>query len=717
MKKTVFRCGCFLLLFAMLFLSSCKGSGKPPVDTGVSAEPILPEQLKGYSLVRPQMTSDSVISGASDLYEAMLTLLGGTPDFGTDFLEAGKEADSSKKEILVGHTNRPETAQVLETLKAGEFAVAAVGNKLVITGFTEAFTPLAVQWFLANYLTGTAAEIPGDLRHIGTAEAITLVEAGKPLYRLIRAQYATDGAMDGMYRIAEALENLGSGTPDVKTDSAAHDSEAPEILVGQTNYDEFNNLKESCAPDTYGIYYVGQKIILFGWTDEDVTLAVDAFVGNLKYASYTDKDGKVSVSYPRENIVASNNAGYYGDLPVSAAGRYYDGVFNCGDKTVQLFWKGVDETVFDAYCRELEAQGFAVWQTNRGTSVSAATYRKDNTQVHAYWLKHLSEMRVSAQENANFPILASEYTKICDVSVTQLGLNYPGGDLADSTVVDDLAGNVGGMGYVILLEDGTFAVIDGGYPNEKDALTLWNTLNSLKPAGVKDIVIRAWFLTHGHHDHYGVLRQFMSDYSDRVKVEQLITNDPSDFLYSKSDQRERGFNPNSIKGKFGGCVYQKAHTGQQFFLPGVTFTVLFTQEDSSTSSPYKTFNSLSMVFDAVTNDTRFIWFGDAQREAALRIKSMYYEDMKCDVMQVAHHGVNGGSLELFELCNPKIAFFPVAESLYRSIANLEQNRYIVGSCERVLFAYDGTQTISFAETPDFGKLDGEQGDGHYSKFY
>ena len=378
MKKTVFRCGCFLLLFAMLFLSSCKGSGKPPVDTGVSAEPILPEQLKGYSLVRPQMTSEGVISGASDLYEAMLTLLGGTPDFGTDFLEAGKEADSSKKEVLVGHTNRPETAQVLETLKAGEFAVAAVGNKLVITGFTEAFTPLAVQWFLANYLTGTAAEIPGDLRHIGTAEAITLVEAGKPLYRLIRAQYATDGAMDGMYRIAEALENLGSGTPVVKTDSAAHDSEAPEILVGQTNYDEFNNLKESCAPDTYGIYYVGQKIILFGWTDEDVTLAVDAFVGNLKYASYTDKDGKVSVSYPRENIVASNNAGYYGDLPVSAAGRYYDGVFNCGDKTVQLFWKGVDETVCDAYCRELEAL-FAHMAAAHGRPTGARPCRRQPT--------------------------------------------------------------------------------------------------------------------------------------------------------------------------------------------------------------------------------------------------------------------------------------------------------------------------------------------------
>ena len=705
MKKTVVRGGCILLLFAMLLLPACKGNEKPPADTEVSAEPILPDQLKRYSLVRPQMTSDAVISGASDLYEAMLTVLGGTPDFGTDFLEKGKEADSSKKEILVGHTNRPETAQTLETLKAGEFAVAAVGNKLVITGFTEAFTPLAIQWFLANYLTGTASEIPGNLHHIGTAEAITLAEAGKPRYRLIRAQYATDGAMDGMYRIAETLENLGCETPNVRTDSAAHDPEAPEILVGQTNYDEFNRLKESCAPDTYGIYYVGQKIILFGWTDEDVKLAVDAFLGNLKYASYTDAEGRVSVSYPRENLVASNRAGYYSDLPASAAGRYYDGVFNCGDKTVQLYWKNVDASVFEAYGKLLEEQGFAVYQSNRGNAVLAATYRKDSTQVHVYWLKNLSEMRVSAQENAVFPIQAGEYTKICDVSVTQLGLDY------------SVEGSEGGMGYVILLEDGTFAVIDGGFPNEKDARTLWDTLNSLKPSGVEDIVIRAWFLTHGHHDHFGVLKQFISDYSDRVKVEQLVTNDPSDFLYSKTEMETRSFNPNSVKGKFGGCVYQKAHTGQQFFLPGVTFTVLYTQEDSSTSSPFRMFNSLSMVFDAVTNDTRFIWFGDAQREAALRIKSMYYEEMKCDVMQVAHHGVNGGSLELFELCNPKIAFFPVSENLYRSVANQEQNRYITSTCERVIFAFDGTQTVSFAKTPDFGKLDGGQGDMHYSKYY
>ncbi len=713
MKKQVLRIGEILLLVAMLFLSACGKTEQPPADTDEAAEPI---RLNGYSLVRPQMTSDEVVSCASDLYDALVERVGGAPDFGTDFLKPGTESDPAKKEILVGHTNRPETAQVLESLQPGEFAVAVVGNKLVLAGYTEAFTPQAVRWFLSSCLT-SEPEVPGNLRHTGSAEAVTLVNAGVPCYRLIRAQYATDGAMSGMYRIADTLESLGSASLTVKTDSGRHDAEAPEILVGQTNYDEFNSLKESCAPDTYGIYYVGQKIVLFGWTDEDLKLAIDAFEKNLKYAVHTDADGKVTVCYPRENRVSVNGAGYYGELPVSAAGRYYDGVFNCGDKTVQLYWKNVNADVFEAYGKLLEEQGFAVYQTNKGTSVSAATYRKENTQVHVYWLKNLSEMRVSAQENANFPILADEYTKICDVSVTQLGLNYPNGGASDGTIVDDLAGNVGGMGYVILLEDGTFAVIDGGYPNEKDALTLWNTLNSLKPAGVKEIVIRAWFLTHGHHDHYGVLREFINRYSDRVKVEQLITNDPSDFLYSKSDQRERGFNPNSIKGKFGGCVYQKAHTGQQFFLPGVTFTVLFTQEDTSTSSPFEKFNSLSMVFDAVTNDTRFIWFGDAEREAALRIKTMYYEDLKCDVMQVAHHGVNGGSLDLYTLCNPKIAFFPASESLVRGYAKLEQNLFIQTNCERIIYAYNGTQTVSFAETPDFGKPEGGQGDGHYSKFY
>lgn len=703
MKRFIFRAGCFLLLFAMLLLSACKKQEPTP---GEDTAPAAPVSLTGYSLVHPQMTSEAVISSASDLYEALLDHVDGTPDFDTDFLDAGTEPSSDKKEILVGHTNRPETAQVLATLQPGEFAAASVGNKLVLTGYTEAFTPQAVSWFLATYLTAET-EIPGDLRYTGTTDAVTLVNAGEPCYRLVRAQYATDGAMNGMYRIADTLESLGSDTLSVKTDNSSHDAETPEILVGQTNYDEFNQLKESCTPDTYGIYYVGQKIVLFGWTDEDLTLAIDAFEKNLKYATYTDADGKVTVCYPRENRVASNGAGYYGELPVSAAGRYYDGVFNCGDKTVQLYWKDVDSSVFEAYGKLLEGQGFTVYQSNRGTSVLAATYRKGNTQVHVYWLKHLSEMRVSAQENAAFPILAGDYTKICDVSITQLGLDYSVGEKA------------GGMGYVILLEDGSFAVIDGGHPseNQNDAKKLWDTLNSLKPDGVDEIVIRAWFLTHGHHDHFGVLREFIQDYSDRVKVEQLISNDPSDFLYSKSDMGARGFNPNSINGKFGGCVYQKAHTGQQFFLPGVTFTILYTQEDSSTSTPFEKFNSLSMVFDAVTNDTRFIWFGDTEREAALRIKSMYYEDLKCDVMQVAHHGVNGGSLDLYTLCNPKIAFFPVSESLYQSYARLEQNQYIVTGCERVLFAYNGTQTISFASVPDFGNLDGEQGDGHYSKFY
>ena len=124
------------------------------------------------------------------------------------------------------------------------------------------------------------------------------------------------------------------------------------------------------------------------------------------------------------------------------------------------------------------------------------------------------------------------------------------------------------------------------------------------------------------------------------------------------------------------------------------------------------------VFDAVTNGERYIWFGDTEREGAMRIKSMYYEDLKCDVMQIAHHGVNGGSADLYRLCSPSVAFWPASRELCDSYAALEQNRYLTDTCERVIYAYAGTQTISYAETPDFGELEGAvQPDDPYSKFY
>ena len=366
-----------------------------------------------------------------------------------------------------------------------------------------------------------------------------------------------------------------------------------------------------------------------------------------------------------------------------------------------------DEGLLAAYGQALEEMGYTMWQTNENNSVLAATYRREDTQVNIYYLKNLSEFRVSTQQNAAFPINPYEYEKICDVSVAQLGLDYT----ASQSMV-------GGMGYVILLEDGTFVIIDGGYGGN-DSEILWDTLNSMKPAGVDEIVVSAWFLTHGHFDHYGTLQDFIRNYSDCLTVKYLIGNDPSDFLYSVSDQKSRPFNYSSVNGKFGGCVYLRAHTGQSFSLPGVSFNILFTQEDTSTVETFKLFNSTSMVFDAYTNDARFIWFGDIEREGTLRIKSMYFEDLKCDVMQVAHHGVNGGSLELYQLCKPSVALYPVEEGLFRSYANIAQNKYILDTCEKILFAYEGTQFISFAVIPDYGQLEGagEVENDSYSKFY
>ena len=117
MKPMKIRAVLALCLCAVMIFAACrKNEPEEPPASG----PVEPISLSGYGLIRPQNTSDSVTASASDLYEALLEAVGGDPDFSTDYLEAGAQPDASTKEILVGHTNRSETAQVLGELQPGE---------------------------------------------------------------------------------------------------------------------------------------------------------------------------------------------------------------------------------------------------------------------------------------------------------------------------------------------------------------------------------------------------------------------------------------------------------------------------------------------------------------------------------------------------------------------------------------------------------------------
>ena len=307
-------------------------------------------------------------------------------------------------------------------------------------------------------------------------------------------------------------------------------------------------------------------------------------------------------------------------------------------------------------------------------------------------------------DNASLPAKSEEYVKVCDASVTQLGV--------------DLASNSEGMGYIIQLEDGSFVVIDGGSQTNSDPSELYGKLKNLaSSAGLEAITVRAWFITHADAEHYGVLNAFLGAYDSEIKVEVFVTNDASDEVYKSVGAFAGGFSFSRLEGTFGGAKYIKAHTGQSFSFAGVSMNILYTHEDANDMATDSLHSKTAMVLDATVEETRFLWLGDIESDGAARLVSMYGEGLKCDVLQISA-GESMGSEELYKRCAPSTVFYAGTAASVEKCAELASIKYLAGTAERTVLACEGTYTMRFSDIIDIGKGTGSvDADSRYTEDY
>ena len=122
-----------------------------------------------YTLVRPEKHTALLYEGCKDIVEAFKDSLGveikSVDDWVQGKVNAG-EYESAEVEILIGETNRRESLEVYLTLSVGEYAIRAVGNKIVILGYNDDCTLMAVERFISDYVSNAkngTLEIPADL--------------------------------------------------------------------------------------------------------------------------------------------------------------------------------------------------------------------------------------------------------------------------------------------------------------------------------------------------------------------------------------------------------------------------------------------------------------------------------------------------------------------------------------------------------------------------
>ena len=113
-----------------------------------------------------------------------------------------------------------------------------------------------------------------------------------------------------------------------------------------------------------------------------------------------------------------------------------------------------------------------------------------------------------------------------------------------------------------------------------------------------------------------------------------------------------------------GCKYYDVHTGQKICYAGAELTICHTVTDHLPVRKMATFNNSSLaLFIEIGNKQIFIG-GDIEKAAADIIMKIYAaEDLKCDIVQVCHHGYHGGSSALYAAIDANIALWPANQQV------------------------------------------------------
>lgn len=206
-----------------------------------------------------------------------------------------------------------------------------------------------------------------------------------------------------------------------------------------------------------------------------------------------------------------------------------------------------------------------------------------------------------------------------------------------------------GNSFIIQLKNGHFIINDGGMKD--DLPYLLDYLDSLVPKGEKPIV-DAWFISHAHTDHMGVMLAFYEnkEYVDRVYVEEVYYTEMSEAAqkgdassYDKADVLSfySITVPGILKSSDGDAPeLYRFRLGEKYYFNDITIDVIFTP-DILPYTEWKTWNATSVVLMYNIEGQKMMLNGDIDwecQEVLLETFDDPYFDMK--IYQTPHHGGN-----------------------------------------------------------------------------
>ncbi len=256
------------------YMQNFDTSGDVSISTG-KTHTFLSESVTDTQIITGSSVRDGspVLTAAKDLRTCISTFTGISLSSNADFL-IGDEDPSAKTEILIGVTNREESALVAKSLRINDYAIQVVNNKLVVLGGCEEKTAEAVYKLIELYFSNDRTDLVLECgyryqyRHAYALKGLTLDGKSVLDYTIVYGN-GYQGAATYLKNTLE--EAIGYEMQMEKARSTGDAIAEQEILVGVEN---------SGVTAEQGAYKVGMNggKLVFAGDDNTVILGVNAFV-------------------------------------------------------------------------------------------------------------------------------------------------------------------------------------------------------------------------------------------------------------------------------------------------------------------------------------------------------------------------------------------------------------------------------------------------------
>lgn len=370
----------------------------------------------------------------------------------------------------------------------------------------------------------------------------------------------------------------------------------------------------------------------------------------------------------------------FNNIPLPEAAPAFE--YYSGRDAYILAYPDCTKADFDAECDAIEKSGIALFDSFDVKDNFHKTYRSDK-MIHVYYCESEKTMRIVADATTGYYNTKPEpCAKICPTTLWQFEV--------DHALIDC------GMCYIVRCCDGSFFVVDSAHMySVNDDIRIIEFLKKIN--GGRKPVVAGWYLSHAHEDHIAKFLDVIEFHKNEIDIETVYYNFPDayhrDYLYWGEVNLNMTLRFERIMKENPDIKKVILHTGQRFFVRNLEFVTLCTHEDVY-PTVFSDFNNTSTALMMFAEGSKVLIPGDCSAESDKVLVGRYGDYLKCDVVQMSHHGHSGTSPEFYRLADAECVLFPITEiKFYEELPRQESNRVAMDISKEYYIASNGATEI------------------------